>query len=244
MKKQWLIIIGIALLAMSSLAQNCTNQALLQTPGTLKSDAPYDSKKLSVLDLEKHKKVWATITDMIKLKYTPMGVKAGFHLIYGYPVHDRSANDYAYSIIPLNFYCEGNSHKTAHETSTYFEITANSFESEIYDTARGDRALAEGFNVMHHLPVEKDGCWHFRNTDAGLGFGITGKSARWLITYDGKLPYTYVTKQEFLEKRRRPLAEQKQQSAASLKETLKQIETENGYMEIAYKNDPEKLKNI
>jgi hypothetical protein len=236
------LFIGVFIVNLSSSAQNCSSESLLQTPGTLKSDVPYDSKKLAALDLAKHKKVLATISDMIKLKYTPMGVKAGFHLNYGYPVPDRPANDYAYSIIPLNFYCDGNTLKTAHETSTDFEITANGFESEIYDTAQGDRLLAEGFNVMHHLPVEEDGCWRFKETSAGLGFGMTGKSTGWLVTYDGKLPYTYVTKKELLEKRRRSLMVQKNMSAASFKETLKQLETEKGYMEVEYKNDPEKFK--
>jgi hypothetical protein len=241
-KKIGFLFAAVVSISMSAAAQNCSPESLLQTPGTLKSDAPYDSKRLPALDLTKHKKVLATISDLIKLKYTPMGVKAGFHLNYGYPVPERPVNDYAYSIIPLNFYCDGSTIKTAHETSTDFEIAVNGFESEIYDTAHGDRLLAEGFNVMHHLPVEENGYWHFKESDAGLGFGMTGKSTGWLITYDGKLPYTYVTKSEFLEKRRQALAVQKNTTAAGFKEILKQLETEKGLMEGEYKNDPEKLK--
>ena len=84
------------------------------------------------------------------------------------------------------------------------EIAANIFDSEIYDTAQGDRLL-KGFHVMPHLPIEKDGYWFFKEIDASLGFQMSGKSCMWLITYDGKLPYSYVTKKEFLEKRKRSL---------------------------------------
>ena len=242
MKNLFLLFISVVIINLPSPAQNCSAESLLLTPGTLKSDAPYNSKKISAVDLAKHKKVLATISDMIQSKYKPMGVKAGFHLSYGYPVAGRPVNDYSYSIIPLNFYCDGNTIKTAHETSTYFEIVANGFESEIYDTAHGDRLLAEGFNVIHQLPVAEGGYWHFKKTDAGLGFGMTGKSTCWLVTYDGKLPYTYVTKLEFLEKRRLSLLMQKSMSATGFKETLKQLETEKALMEVEYKNDPERLK--
>ena len=242
MKKLLLLFISVVITNLTSSAQNCSPESLLQTPGTLKSDAPYNSKKLSSTDLAKHKKILATISEMIESNYKPMGVKAGFHLNYGYPVSERPAYDYGYSIIPLNFYCDGNILKTAHETSSYFEIVANGFESEIYDTAHGDRLLAEGFNVMHHLPVEEGGYWHFKETDAGLGFGMTGKSAGWLVNYDGKLPYAYVTKLEFLEKRRRSLLVQKNMAATGFKETLKQLETEKALMKVEYNNDPERFK--
>ena len=229
-------------ISLHTFSQDCTDESLLQTPGTLKADAPYNSGKLSAVDLAKHKKVVATITNMIKSKYAPLGLKALYHENYGYPVANRPANDYGYSIIPLNYYCEGNTFKTAHETSTYFSISANIFDVEIYDTAQGDRLLAEGFNVMHDLPIEKDGIWYFREMDASLGFGMTGKSSAWLITYDGKLPFSYVTKKEFLEKRKRSLSAQMLMSAAAFKDNLKNIEIEKGYKEVEYKNDPEKLK--
>ncbi|MFZ4771029.1 MAG: hypothetical protein ACOYLO_12680 [Ferruginibacter sp.] len=239
---KYIVVLSALFFSIGLQAQKCDTDSLLKLPGTLKTDAPYNSKKLSAVDLAKHKKVLATISEMIQSKYKPMGVKAIFHLNYGYPVNGRPAYDYGYSIIPLNFYCDGNILKTAHETSTYFEIVANGFESEIYDTAQGDRLLAEGFNVMHQLPVDVGSYWQFKETDAGLGFGMTGKSTGWLVTYDGKLPYAYVTKLEFLEKRRRSLLVQKNMSAAGFKETLKQLETEKGLMEVEYKNDPERFK--
>jgi hypothetical protein len=116
------------------------------------------------------------------------------------------------------------------------------FDAEIYDTAQGDRLLAEGFNVMPDLPVAKNGYWEFPERNASLGFGLTGKSMMLLITYDGKLPYTYVSRREFLEKRKKIVTNEMAASAASYNDMLKQIELQKGLMEKEYKNDPEKLK--
>src|SRR5674476_1146100 len=136
------------------------------------------------------KKVVAAIHAMIKSKYVPMGVNARFNGGYTRPEPNMQGNGYSYSIMAFGYYCDGKNIKTEGETSTFFEIAANIFDSEIYDTAQGDRSLAEGFNVMSDMPVEKDGYWYFKEIDAGLGFGMKGKSSMWLITYDGKLPYT------------------------------------------------------
>ena len=116
------------------------------------------------------------------------------------------------------------------------------FDAEIYDNAQGGRLLAEGFNVMNDLPIEKDGYWYFKEIDAGLGFGMTGKSSAWLITYDGKLPFSYVTKKEFLEKRKLALSDRMLMSASGFKDILKNKEIEKGFKEKEYKNDPDKLK--
>jgi len=231
------------LFVLSAFSQNCSSDILLQTPGILKADAAAGGGALKATDLAKQKNVLASIAGMIKSKYSPMGVQAISHENYGSGSANRPANDYTYSIIPLNYYCEGSAVKTAHETSTYFAISANFMEAEIYDTAQGDRLLAEGFNVLDAIPVEKNGCWHFGEKDADLGFGMKGKSSAWLITYDHKLPFAYVTKKEFLKKRQQALFVQMQMSAADAKDVLERIEIEKKYKETELKNDPEKFKN-
>jgi hypothetical protein len=236
------LLFAAILFILPALAQNCSNDLLLQTSGTLKADAAAGGRELKATDLTKQKNVLASIVNMIKSKYTPMGVQAIYHENYGSGSPNRPANDYSYSIIPLNYYCEGSAVKTAHETSSYFSINANSMEAEIYDTAQGDRLLLEGFNVLNSIPVYKNDCWYFGEMDAGLGFGMTGKSSSWLITYDHKLPFAYVTKSEFLKKRNQALFEQMQMSATDAKDVLERIEIEKKYKETELKNDPEKLK--
>lgn len=228
-------------LAAAATAQNCSTELLLQKNGVWKA-SPKGSQGGTAAELAKEKVIIADIHSMIKAGYTPMGVEADFHGAYPRSYPNMPANGYAYSIIPVNYYCEANTVKTAHETSTYFSVSANIFDVEIYDTAQGDRLLAEGYNVMNDMPIAKDGYWYFKETDAGLGFGMKGKSSAWLITYDGKLPFAYVTKKEFLEKRKRALSEQILMTASGFKDVLKNIETERTFKETEFKNDPEKLK--
>jgi hypothetical protein len=221
-------------------AQECSTQLLLQKPGIWK-EGKKGSQGGTAAELQKEKKNIAAIHTMIKSKYTPTGVEAIFHGAYNPIYANMAGNSYYYSIIPLNYYCDGNTIKTAHETGSYFEIAANHFESQIYDTAQGDRLLMEGFNVMYDLPVLKDGYWFFKEINVSLGMGVTGKRAMWLITYDGKLPYSHVTRKEFLEKRIKALTVQKEMAAAGFKEALKNIETEKSFKEKEFKNEPAKM---
>jgi hypothetical protein len=237
--KYLLFTISIILVHVVS-AQNCTTEILIQKPGIWKS-SPKGSQGGTAAELAKEKKIVAAIHDMIKAKYTPMAVEAHFHGAYNPSYSNMSGNSFYYSIIPLNFYCDGNTIKTEHETGSYFQIAANIFESEIYDTAQGDRLLMEGFNVMYDLPEFKDGCWFFKAIDVSLGLGVTGKRSMWLITYDGKLPYAYVSRKEFLEKRIKVLHVQKDMAAAGFRDVLKSIETEKSYKEKEFKDDPAKM---
>ncbi len=242
---KYFLITMVLFISIQAFTQNCTDESLLQTPGTLKADAPYNSGKLSAVDLAKHKKVLTTIINMIKSKYTPMGVKALFHENYGYPVAYRPANDYGYSIIPLNFYCDGNTIKTVSETPTYFNITANLCAAEIYELLNNDEATAGmGFHYIQNMPVEKDGYWSFKEIETALVLGMpgTGKEYQWLITYDGKLPFAYVTKKEFLDTQIKIVAKAMAMAASGFKDVLKNKEIEKGFKEKEYKNDPEKLK--
>lgn len=241
MAKGIFCLLTMLVLGFSSPAQDCNNASLLQKPGSWKEGMKGSVTGVLAADLTKEKSIVAALHAMVKLKYVPTGVSSLFQGAYNSPQPLMPGNSYSYSIIPLNYYCEGTTIKTAHETSTYFQIGVNFFDAEIYDTAQGDRALAEGFNVMMDMPVEKDGYYFFREKDVTLGFGITGKSTQWLVTYNGKLPYAYVTKKEFLEKRKQILSNQQVTSASGFNDVLKNIEIEKSYKEKEYKDDPEKL---
>jgi hypothetical protein len=223
-----------------AVAQNCNTQMLLQKPGAWKPGMK-GSQGGTAAELAKEKKTVAFIHSMIQGKYSPVAVQAIFYGTYNPFYANMTGNEFAYNIIPLEYYCNGNTIATVHETSTFFEIAANQFESEIYDTAQGDRLLAEGFNVMKDLPVLKDGYWLFKQTEKNNGMGNLENRAMWLITYDGKLPYSYVTKKEFLERRKKALSIEMGQTAAGFKNNLDNIETERSFKEKEFKNDPEKM---
>ena len=233
---KYLLLFSIILFSISSSAQNCSEESLLKTPGILKADAQGGGRELPTADLAKHKKVLATIINMIKSRYTPMGIKSLFHENYGHPITYRPVNEYAYSIIPLNFYCEGNTIKIANKTATYFQISVNFFDAEIYAPFNNDEATSgTGFHYMPDMPIKKDGYWYFNKISDGVG-------STWLITYDGQLPFAYVTKKEFLEVQKKLVAKAMLMAASGFKDVLKNKEIEKGFKEKEYKNDPEKLK--
>ena len=88
---------------------------------------------------------------------------------------------------------------------------------------------------MPDMPIKKDGYWYFNKISDGVG-------STWLITYDGQLPFAYVTKKEFLEAQKKIVAKAMLMAASGFKDVLKNKEIEKGFKEKEYKNDPEKLK--
>lgn len=239
MKKAILLI--LLFVAIKAGAQTCNESFIAQKQGIWK-EGMKGSEGGTAAELVKEKKVVGLLHNMVKTNYSPMSIEALFNGSYMKQFSNMPANSYSYNVRALNFYCEGGQVKTTHESSSYFSISANAFEAEIYDTAQGDRATAEGFNVMADMPVEKDGYWFFKETDVSLGFGMTGKSNMWLVTYNGKLPYSYVTKKEFLEKRKRNLTSIMEMEQGSFKDVLKNNEIAKKYKETEYKNDPDKLQ--
>jgi hypothetical protein len=240
MKKNILCFFILSIVFASSHAQDCSPTTLLLKPGAWKGGLEGSVSGIPATDLAREKNVVTSLHTMLKSKYVPMGVTADFNGAYNSPVSSIPVNGYSYNIIPLNYYCEGSIIKTADGTSTYFTITVNFFDAEIYSTAQGDRAAAEGFNVISDMPVEKDGYYYFKEKDVTPG--VPRKSSRWLITYSGKLPYTYVSKKEFLEKRKQTLSAQMSNASLGFKDVLKNIEIEKTYKEKEYKNDAVKLQ--
>ena len=155
-------------------------------------------------DLEKEKKVVAAIHLMVKSKYSPTGVQADFNGSYDRPDSEVPVNFFDYNIYFLHYYCKDNVVKVDGETSTTLFISANRFDAKIYEKPDENNLPPEGFYSMKKMPVEKDGNYYFE-AKAPLGLGVTGKILTWLITYDKKLPFTYVTKKEFLEKQKNML---------------------------------------
>jgi len=237
--KYYFIVLAITL-CLTTTAQDCTTASLLQRPGTWHQYSQ-SAGGGTAAELLKEKKVVAAIHTMISSKYIPMGLQANYVGVYHPSYPNMCGNSYYYSITPLNFYCDGNSVKIEHETGSLLHIAANMFDAEIYDTAQGDRLLLECFNVMHDLPIQKDDYWFFKEINISLGMGVTGKRGMWLITYDGKLPYAYVTRKEFLEKRIIAITAMQEMSASGFRDALKNIDIEKSFKEKEVKNDAAKM---
>jgi hypothetical protein len=217
---RYLIVLCLLLVSMNIAAQDCTEASILQKPGIWKEGMKGSISGIPLADLDREKKVVAALHLLIKSKYTPMGVQADFNGSYDTPDREIPVNNYDYNIYFLHYFCEGNIIKTDHETSTSLSISANRFDAKIYEMPDENNAPGEGFFSMKKMPVDKDGNYYFEQVTS-LGLGVSGKSRTWLITYDKKLPFSYVTKKEFLEKQKQLLLLAMPKSIESSKESLK-----------------------
>jgi hypothetical protein len=228
------------LASLKSFSQDCTGASLLQKQGVWKEGMKGSVYGLPATDLDRERKVVASLHNLVKSKYAPVGVEADFNGSYDTPDAELPVNNFDYNIYFMHYYCEGNVIKIQHETSTSFFVAANRFDGNIYATDENN-TTGEGYYSIINMPVEKDGCYYFEE-NASLGFGNTGKCRKWLITYDGKLPYAYVTRKEFLEKQKHMLSVAMSASLGSSKESLKLIEEDKVRKEAEYNSDPEKLQ--
>jgi hypothetical protein len=217
---KYLLISCLLFVSLKISAQDCTEASVLQLPGIWKEGMKGSVSGIPLADLDKEKKVVAALHILIKSKYTPMGVQADFNGSYDTPDREIPVNNYDYNIYFMHYFCEGNIIKTDHETSTSLSISANRIDAKIYENPDGNNVPGEGFYSIKKMPVEKEGNYYFEQ-NAGLGLDVTGKSRTWLITYENKLPFAFVTKKEFLEKQKKLLLLAMPKSIESSKESLK-----------------------
>ncbi len=236
-----ILFLFMLLPAIPAVTQNCNEAQLLQKTGNWKKGMP-GSKGGTVTDIQNAKKILEAVHNMIKSGYTPKGLEAGYQEAFLAVDPATPVNGYYYSIIPLNYYCDGINLKTAHESSSWFQVAANFFDVEIFSTPDlSQLSSGTGYHYIRDIPAEKESIFIFPETDVSLGFGLKGKSYRWLVTYDKKLPFSFVSRKEFLETRKKILANSQLQAAAGIKDLLAQNEMEKKFKETEYKSDSENL---
>jgi hypothetical protein len=217
---KYVLLIWALYASLNAYSQDCTQALASQKPGIWKEGMKGSVSGIPTADLDKERKVVTAIHLLVKSKYSPIGVEADYNGSYDRPDTEVPVNIYDYNIYFLHYICEGNIIKTDHETSTSLSVSANRFDAKIYEKPDENNLPGEGFYSMKKMPVEKDGNYYFEE-NADLGMGVTGKSRIWLITYDNKLPFIYVTKREFLEKQKNMLILAMPHAIGSSRDNLK-----------------------
>ena len=207
--------------SLNAFSQDCDPATVAQKPGSWKEGMKGSVTGIPAADLEKEKKVVAAIHLMVKSKYSPTGVQADFNRSYDRPDSEVPVNFFDYNIYFLHYYCKDNVVKVDGETSTTLFISANRFDAKIYEKPDENNLPPEGFYSMKKMPVEKDGNYYFE-AKAPLGLGVTGKILTWLITYDKKLPFTYVTKKNSSKNRKICLSWQCQRQSRVQAQAIRQ----------------------
>lgn len=177
--------------------------------------------------------------------YKPKGVQAQWSGGFSSVTNKRPVADYSNLLLALKYYCQGNELKLDHETNTTLDVRYN-FVSflEIYDTT-ADYYGAGYFDLREGYPVEtKPGSWKFADARTSLGMGNEGVTRNWFFTYPGQLPWSYVSRQEFLLKRKKNVQRQYEEAKKQTQEAIDHWDRFKKEKEKEYANDPAKMANF
>lgn len=194
------------LFSLNAFAQDCTPETLRQKPGTWKAGMAGSVKNIGAADLAKEKAVMAAIHKMIFAKYKPTGSESYYSSTYGKHVVSGQkwvADPYYYSLYVLRYICnksdkEKSGHYVNTESPTRLTISANVyFPIDLYPVEPVDGP--RGYLGLKMMPVKKDG-YYFMGEEVSDGGGTPSeiREYRWLITYNDTLPFTYLTRKEYL----------------------------------------------
>lgn len=189
-------------------AQDCTQEILLQKPGTWKAGPQGSIINVSATDLTKEKSLIAAIHKMVSTNYKPTGCQVSYSTVYGkYQGTGQTfiADPYYYAMYILRYLCDpgsGNKSKwyVDYSTPTTVNITANLIFSlsNLY-AANMPADDFRGYLKLKQRPVKKDGYYFMGEEvvgDSHLENKI--KEYRWLITYNDTLPFSYISRKEYL----------------------------------------------
>ncbi len=206
--KYFLIIISV-ILTLSSFSQDCDEKVLQHKPGYWKAGMKGSTYNVTAPDLAKGKAVLAAIHKMIDSGYDPIGCQALYANSFEAPSPNSGKNwvagNYNYSVYILNFLCDPASADksksyVAIATATTVNISANVIQwlntlhaAELPDDDH------RGYLKLVKRPVLQDGFYMMSEDIEGDSEKENKiKSYKWLITYDEKLPFKYVSRKEYL----------------------------------------------
>jgi hypothetical protein len=249
-----------AILTVHVSAQDCTPELLAQKSGTWKAGMQGSIHGVSPADLVKEKSVLAAIHKMVNTNYNPKGCQVLYSTAYSkYPSAGDIwiADPYHYTMFILPFLCDTKStdiskYTVAIASGTNITISANEiswlntlFAATIHNDFRGYLKLAD-------RPVKKDGYYYFGQDKVDPGQETV--DYQWLITYNDKLPFTYVSRKEYLliQKKRLEKAiiespgekEYYQQFFDKISEYLTRPEDELNQTAICMSNDEERFNGF
>lgn len=222
-------------------AQDCSKEMLQKKPGTWKAGQQGTIRNVTATDLAKEKTVIASIHNFVSVNYKPTGCEITYSNVYGkLPGTGQTfvADPYYYTMYVLRYLCEPNSSDKSkyyvdYSTPTTVNVAANAIYtlSSLY-AANLPSDDMRGYLKLKMRPEKKDG-YYF------LGEEVVGdhhlenkiKEYRWLITYNDTLPFSYVSRKEYL------MIQKKR-----LEKTIQESPDEKDYLSQYMKNITEHLK--
>jgi len=231
------ILFSILFLTLSAFAQDCIQENLTQIPGTWKVGMKGSIAGVTAADLTKEKAVLAGIHKMVSTNYSPTGCEVLYATAFGkYPLEGQTylADPYTYSLYILRYLCD----KYGPDKSKYYvdiatpttvNIVANAMYwlNSLY-AANIPPDDFRGYLKLEVRPVKKDGYYFLSNEKVDPKQEIV--EYRWLITYNDTLPFTYLSRKEYLLIQKKRLEKSTKESPSSEKYTQKYFDRINEYL--------------
>ncbi|MEJ8820194.1 hypothetical protein [Lacibacter sp. H407] len=204
-----------------------------------------EAVKSSTADQAIQRRFYNAVHTPLQAAYQPKGLDAAYSGSFQPVQYSQKLSYCWYTLFGERYFCEGDG------------LTLNKFDInstlkvlfnyapfvEIYDTTVSDNPL--GYHVLREgFPVEiRPGIWQFNEVVFKKSSTEVYHTKMWLITYDAQLPWSYVTRREFLLKRKVFLQKQMAAVAPRLKEQLLRWEQMKKAKEQEWKSEPAKLAN-
>ena len=238
---KYFFITAALFIAVNAFSQDCTKELLKQKPGKWKAGQQGSIVNVSAADLAKEKAVLAGIHKMVSTNYKPTGCEISYSTVYGKQLAAGQvwiADPYHYSMYVLRYLCDEQSADKSkfyvdHSTPTTVNITANVMYwlNNLYAAGMPEDDF-RGYLKLKTMPVKRDGYYFMGEEVVGDGHLPNKiKEYRWLITYNDTLPFSYISRKEYL------LIQKKR-----LGKTVKESPGEKAYLDQYFKNIDAYLK--
>jgi hypothetical protein len=237
MKKYLALYFSIAVMAVSAYAQECSQEDLAQKPGTWKGGQQGSIHNVTAADLAKEKAVLSGIHKMVSSNYSPIGCEISYSTVFGkVPMEGEvyKADPYYYAMYILRYLCDQNSADKSKyyvdiSTPTTVNIVANAMYwlNSLY-AANIPPDDFRGYLKLEVRPVKKDGYYFLSNEKIDPKQEIV--EYRWLITYNDTLPFTCLSRKEYLLIQRKRLEKSVKESPGSEKYMQKYFDRISEYL--------------
>jgi hypothetical protein len=262
MKKFLILLLSIVVIAVSSSAQDCTPELLAQKPGDWKAGPQGSIANVLSADLVKEKGVLADIHKMVSGSYKPMGCQLSYSMVYGkHPDAGQTfvADPYYYVMRIMRYICDGQSADKSKyyvdiSTSTSVSINTNVIYSldNLY-AANIPPDDFRGYFKLEERPVIKDG-YYYMGEKVINGAENRTMEYRWLITYNDTLPFSCLSRKEYLVIQKKKLEKSIRENSGDkdytqrfldkISEYLNQPESELSQDAICMRNDEERFNGF
>lgn len=236
MKKMLLTLLVLFSLCCAAQDDDCLERILAKNAGWKKINS---TVRTSAAQHAIQKKFTDEVHAMVAA-YQPRGLQAQWYSTHQPVEYKVPLASFTYRVIPMKYLCSGSTLEMEHEGTGGLTIHFNSNYFRWLFQPTTEYESGPGFDVLREgMPKEiSPGIWQFKEVWTPLGFTREGLTRLWLYTYPGQLPWSYISRLEFLQKRRSNLLRMMKDEEDKLQSNLSDLERTKKNMENVLKNDP------